>query len=123
MGFREDWGQHAFTTPTGMLKFTGRLRCNAGDSEYVEERLAQVECFGTRTTAATEALVTEAMAGGRGARFASGLTVAEGGCREPRWGDLPPTAQCEPNAAQARFAERNGIYFRGAACCIVSGQQ
>ncbi|EIE25107.1 GIDA-domain-containing protein, partial [Coccomyxa subellipsoidea C-169] len=45
----------------------------------------QVECYGTRTTAATEALVTEAMASGRGARFASGLTVTEGGCREPRY--------------------------------------
>ncbi|BDA41350.1 tRNA uridine 5-carboxymethylaminomethyl modification enzyme [Coccomyxa sp. Obi] len=45
----------------------------------------QVECYGTRTTAATEALVMDALASSRGARFASGLTVTEGGCREPRY--------------------------------------
>jgi hypothetical protein len=53
----------------------------------------QVECYSTRTTAATESLVTEATASGRGARFASGLTVTQGGCREPRCATfchLPP---------------------------------
>ncbi len=37
----------------------------------------QVPCFGTRTTAATEAWVLECMASGRGARFDSGMTMAE----------------------------------------------
>ena len=44
----------------------------------------QVACFGTRTTTASEELVTACMADGRGARFGSGLTVAQGGCTEPR---------------------------------------
>ncbi|KAL4443590.1 hypothetical protein ABPG75_011327 [Micractinium tetrahymenae] len=45
----------------------------------------QVPCYGTRTTAATEELVMECMASGRGAVFDSGLTVAQGGCVEPRY--------------------------------------
>ncbi|CAL5222835.1 g5259 [Coccomyxa viridis] len=45
----------------------------------------QVACYGTRTTAASEELVTACMADGRGARFGSGLTVAQGGCTEPRY--------------------------------------
>ena len=44
----------------------------------------QVACFGTRTTLASEELVTACMADGRGARFGSGLTVVQGGCTEPR---------------------------------------
>ena len=44
----------------------------------------QVACFGTRTSLASEELVTACMADGRGARFGSGLTVAQGGCTEPR---------------------------------------
>ena len=44
----------------------------------------QVACYGTRTSAASEELVTACMADGRGARFSSGLTVAQGGCTEPR---------------------------------------
>jgi len=44
----------------------------------------QVACYGTRTTAASEELVSSCMAEGRGARFGSGLTVAQGGCIEPR---------------------------------------
>ncbi len=59
--------------------------CTVRALSHGEQRgSVQVECFGTRTTAATEALVLDAMASGRGARFASGLTVTEGGCREPR---------------------------------------
>lgn len=49
----------------------------------------QVACFGTRTTEATEALVFEAMTAGRVARFQSGHSVSEGGCREPRCATLP----------------------------------
>lgn len=45
----------------------------------------QVSCFMTRTTAASEALVMECMEAGRGARFGSGKTAAEGGCVEPRY--------------------------------------
>eukprot|EP00887_Chlorella_sp_A99_P001952 scaffold18.g1952.t1 len=44
-----------------------------------------VPCHGTRTTAATEAWVRQCMEAGRGARFYSGLTVAQGGCVEPRY--------------------------------------
>lgn len=49
----------------------------------------QVPCYGTRTTAATEAWVLECMASGRGARFNSGLTVGEVGP-----GRLPLPAGC-----------------------------
>ncbi|KAL4447302.1 hypothetical protein ABPG77_007335 [Micractinium sp. CCAP 211/92] len=45
----------------------------------------QVPCHGTRTTAETERVVAECMALGRGAVFDSGLTVAQGGCVEPRY--------------------------------------
>ncbi|PRW56803.1 tRNA uridine 5-carboxymethylaminomethyl modification enzyme [Chlorella sorokiniana] len=45
----------------------------------------QVSCYQTRTTAASEALVMECMAAGRGAVFDSGRTVAQGGCVEPRY--------------------------------------
>ncbi|DBA68806.1 TPA: hypothetical protein ACH3X2_013419, partial [Trebouxia sp. C0005] len=46
----------------------------------------QVSCFGTRTTAATEAWVNECVASGRGAKFgADMLGVTQGGCIEPRY--------------------------------------
>lgn len=51
----------------------------------------QVACYGTRTTAASEELVASSMADGRGARFGSGLTVAQGGCTEPRSVTKAPT--------------------------------
>lgn len=45
----------------------------------------QVSCFGTRTTAASEAWVNECVAAGRGAKFgADMLGVTQGGCIEPR---------------------------------------
>ena len=45
----------------------------------------QVSCFGTRTTAASEAWVNQCVAAGRGARFgADMLGVTQGGCTEPR---------------------------------------
>jgi hypothetical protein len=47
--------------------------------------VVQIACYGTHTTAATEALLTSVMASGRGARFASGQNVAGGGCTEPRY--------------------------------------
>ncbi|KAI3428125.1 hypothetical protein D9Q98_006508 [Chlorella vulgaris] len=46
---------------------------------------AQVSCYGTRTTAASEALVLDCMASGRGAVFGSGLTMGQGGAVEPRY--------------------------------------
>ncbi|KAK9834334.1 hypothetical protein WJX81_007990 [Elliptochloris bilobata] len=46
---------------------------------------AQVDCHKARTTAATEALVIECVAAGRGARFASGRTAGQGGATEPRY--------------------------------------
>ncbi len=64
----------------GMNQFSGSATVSAADSVSA----AQVACFGTRTTAATEQLVSACMAEGRGARFGSGLTVAQGGCTEPR---------------------------------------
>ena len=45
----------------------------------------QVSCFGTRTTAATEAWVNACVASGRGAKFGVDmLGVTQGGCIEPR---------------------------------------
>lgn len=45
----------------------------------------QVSCFGTRTTAASEAWVNQCVAAGRGAKFgADMLGVTQGGCTEPR---------------------------------------
>ncbi|KAL6781278.1 hypothetical protein ACKKBG_A10490 [Auxenochlorella protothecoides x Auxenochlorella symbiontica] len=58
------------------------LNMEAGDWA---PRQPQVRCHATHTSAATEALVREAMASGRGAVFASGATVAGGGCVEPRY--------------------------------------
>jgi tRNA uridine 5-carboxymethylaminomethyl modification enzyme len=47
---------------------------------------AQVPCWGTRTTAATEAWVARCIAEGRGARFDSGLPAgAAAACVEPRY--------------------------------------
>ena len=49
-------------------------------------RAHQVSCFGTRTTAASEAWVNECVAAGRGAKFGVDmLGVTQGGCIEPRW--------------------------------------
>ncbi|KAL3155735.1 hypothetical protein ABBQ32_012755 [Trebouxia sp. C0010 RCD-2024] len=46
----------------------------------------QVSCFGTRTTAASEAWVNQCVAAGRGAKFgADMLGVTQGGCTEPRY--------------------------------------
>lgn len=45
----------------------------------------QVPCYGTRTTAATEAWVQECVALGRGAKYGlAQLGVTQGGCIEPR---------------------------------------
>ena len=45
----------------------------------------QVPCYGTRTTAATEAWVQECVASGRGAKYGlAQLGVTQGGCIEPR---------------------------------------
>ena len=47
--------------------------------------LLQVPCYGTRTTAATEAWVQECVASGRGAKYGlAQLGVTQGGCIEPR---------------------------------------
>lgn len=45
----------------------------------------QVQCHATYTSPDTEAWVRGCMASGRGAVFASGATVAGGGCVEPRY--------------------------------------
>jgi glucose-inhibited division protein A len=46
----------------------------------------QVACYGTRTTAATEAWMSECIASGRGARFDSGMTAGQASsCVEPRY--------------------------------------
>ncbi|GAB4819392.1 hypothetical protein N2152v2_006438 [Parachlorella kessleri] len=55
------------------------------DQDSWQPPAQQVPCYQTRTTPATEAWVHECTSAGRGARFESGMTAAEGGCVEPRY--------------------------------------
>ena len=53
---------------------------------YYRPKAQQVPCYGTRTSAASEAWVNECVASGRGAKFGVDmLGVTQGGCIEPRY--------------------------------------
>ena len=59
--------------------------CLTAPSHCQDSAPLQVPCYGTRTTAATEAWVQECVASGRGAKYGlAQLGVTQGGCIEPR---------------------------------------